>query len=39
MQMYIDVGGETIDKVNSFKYLGVIKTSTGGCSEDIKATI
>ena len=35
----IDVDGETIDKVNSFKYLGAIKTSTGSCSEDIKARI
>ena len=25
--VYIDVDGETIDKVNSFKYLGAIKTS------------
>ena len=33
----IDVDGETIDKVNSFKYLGAIKTSTGSCSEDVKA--
>ena len=33
----IDVDGETIDKVNSFKYLGAINTSTGSCSEDIKA--
>ena len=31
--------GETIDKVNSFKYLGAIKTSTGSCSEDVKARI
>ena len=35
----IDVDGETIAKVNSFKYLGAIKTSTGSCSEDIKARI
>ena len=35
----IDVDGETIDKVNSFKYLGAIKTSTGSCSEDVKARI
>ena len=35
----IDVDGETIDKVNSFKYLGAIKTSMGRCSEDIKARI
>ena len=35
----IDVDGETIDKVNSFKYLGAIKTSTDSCSEDIKARI
>ena len=34
-----DVDGETIDKVNSFKYLGAIKTSTGSCSEDVKARI
>ena len=33
----IDVDGEIIAKVNSFKYLGAIKTSTGRCSEDIKA--
>ena len=33
----IDVDGETIDKVNSFRYLGAIKTSTGSCSEDDKA--
>ena len=32
----IDVDGETIDKVNN---LGAIKTSTGSCSEDIKAGI
>ena len=37
--VYIDVDGETIDKVNSFKYLGAIKTSTGSCSEDVKARI
>ena len=35
----IDVDRETIDKVNSFKYLGAIKTSTGSCSEDVKARI
>ncbi len=35
----IDVDGETIAKVNSFKYIGAIKTSTGSCSEDIKARI
>ena len=35
----IDVDGETIAKANSFKYLGAIKTSTGSCSEDIKARI
>ena len=35
----IDVDVETIAKVNSFKYLGAIKTSTGSCSEDIKARI
>ena len=35
----IDVDGETIDKVNSFKYLGAIKTGTGSCSEDVKARI
>ena len=34
--MQIDVDGETIAKVNSLKYLGAIKTSTGSCSEDIK---
>ena len=33
----IDVDGETIDKVNSFTYRGSIMTSTGSCSEDIKA--
>ena len=32
----IDVDGETIDKVYSFKYLGAIETNTGSCSEDIK---
>ena len=37
--MSIDVDGETIDKVNSFNYLGAIKTSTGSCSEDVKARI
>ena len=37
--MSIDVDGETIAKVNAFKYIGAIKTSTGSCSEDIKATI
>ena len=37
--VYIDVDGETIDKVNSFKYLGAIKTSTGSCSEDVKTRI
>ena len=35
----IDVDGETIAKVNSFKYLVAIKTSTDSCSEDIKARI
>ena len=35
----IDVDGETIDKVNSFKYLGAIKTSMGSYSEDVKARI
>ena len=35
----IDVDGETIANVNSFKYLGAIKTSMGSCSEDIKARI
>ena len=35
----IDVNGETIDKVNAFKYLGAIKTSMGSCSEDVKARI
>ena len=35
----IDVDGETIAKVNSFKYLGAVKTSTGSFSEDIKARI
>ena len=35
----IDVDGETIAKVNSFNYLGAIKTSTGSCSEDIKERI
>ena len=28
-----DVDGETTAKLNSFKYLGAIKTSTGMCSE------
>ena len=35
----IDVDGETIDKVNSFKYLGAIKTSTGSSSVESKAKI
>ena len=35
----IDVDGETLDKVNSFKYLGAIKASTGSCSEYVKARI
>ena len=35
----IDVDGETISKVNSFKYLGVISTSTSSSSEVIKARI
>ena len=35
----IDVDGKTIANVNSFKYFGAIKTSTGSCSEDIKARI
>ena len=35
----IDFDGETIDEVNSFKYLGAIKTSMGSCSENIKARI
>ena len=30
---------EMIDKVNSFKYLGAIKSNTGSCSEDIKTII
>ena len=38
-EVSIDVDGETIDKVNSFTYLGAINTSTGSCSEDIKARI
>ena len=38
--VYIDVDGETISKVNSFKYLGCShQTSTGSCSDDIKARI
>ena len=37
--VYINVDGETIAKVNSFKYLGAIKTSTGSCSEYIKTRI
>ena len=37
--MSIDVDGDTIEKMNSFKYLGAIKTSTGSCSEDVKARI
>ena len=35
----IDVDGETIAKVNSFNYLGAIKTNKGSCSEDIKVRI
>ena len=35
----IDVDGETIDKVNSFKYIGLINTSMGSSSEVIKARI
>ncbi len=35
----IDVDGETIAKVNSFKYIGAIKTTTGSCSKDTKARI
>ena len=26
-------------KINSFKFIGAIKTSTGSCSEDTKARI
>ena len=37
--VYIDVDRETIAKVNSFKYTGAIKISTGSCSEDINARI
>ena len=33
------IDGETIAKVNELKYIGVIKTNTGSCSEDIKAII
>ena len=35
----IDVDGETRANVNSFKYIGATKTSTGSCSEDINAII
>ena len=35
----IDVDGETIPKVNSFKYIGATNTSTGSCSEDVNARI
>ena len=35
----IHVDGEKIAKVNSFKYIGAIKTNTRSCSEDIKARI
>ena len=35
----LEVDGETMAKVNAFKYLGAIKTSMGSCSEDIKARI
>ena len=35
----IDVDGETVAKVNSFKYLGAVKSNTGSCSEDIKERI
>ena len=37
--VFIDIDVDTIDKVNSFKYLGAIKTSMGSCSEDVKARI
>ena len=33
----IDVDGETIDKVNSFKCIAVIKTNTDSWSEDFRA--
>ena len=33
----IDVDGETIAKVNSFKYIGATNTNTDSCSEDTKA--
>ena len=33
----IGVDGETIDMVKSLRYLEVIETNTGSCSEDIKA--
>ena len=35
----IDIDGETIAKENAIRYLGNIKTSTGRCSEYIKARI
>ena len=35
----IAVGGETIDDINPFKYLGAIKTITGRCPEYIRARI
>ena len=35
----IAVDVETIYKVNAFKYLGAIKTSTDSCSEDTKGGI
>ena len=35
----LEVDGETMAKVNAFKYIGAIKTSMGSCSEDIKARI
>ena len=36
---YIDVDGETVENVNSFKFLGSVKTNTASCSENIKAII
>ena len=37
--VYVDVDRETVAKVNSFKYIGAIKSNTGSCSEDINARI
>ena len=37
--VYIGVDGETIAKVNSFKYIGAINSNTGSWSEDTKASV